>query len=324
MRESPRASPDPWRAAGRGTHPAPRHRHRKGLREAALATGQPGQRRPRAAGRLRGRRRPRRRRPRAPSRRHRRRHRLRQAARPQSEGPRRAARHDGRRPRRRDAGVRRVHRHRRLRHGDAPPRRAHLLHHRRRSVPAAHHARTAGADDAGRDRAPARVQEEPALLRAHREADRVRRQGPHVRAVRRAGRHLPGAESPAGIAGAPSLPGAGLAGRRLGVQRQPAQSDGAGRAPLRDRHPQPGSDVVESARRRALRAAARPRRSLSDLVALLHPLAERGAAVRGVLQGHRRVRRRLAVLLLRPVGREEEAEPGVRRRRPARSAMPTS
>ena len=70
------------------------------------------------------------------------------------------------------------------------------------------------------------------------------------------------------------------------------------------------------ARRRALRAAARTRRSLPDLVPLLHPLAERGAAVRGVLQGHRRVRRRLAVLLLRPAGGEEEAEPGVRRRRP--------
>ena len=62
---------------------------------AATASGQPGQRRPRAARRLRGRGRARRRGPRAPSRRRRRRHRLRQAARPRPEGPRRAARYVG-------------------------------------------------------------------------------------------------------------------------------------------------------------------------------------------------------------------------------------
>ena len=209
----------------------------------------------------------------------------------------------GRRPRRRGPGVRRVHRHRRLRHGDAHPRRAHLLHDRRRGLPAAPHAGAAGPDGPGRDRAPARVQEEPALLRAHRQADRLRRQGPHVRAVRGPGRHLPGTEPPAGVAGPTAVPRARMAGRRLAVQRQPAQSDRAGRAPLRDRDPQPGRDVVEPARRRALRAAARPRRSLPDVVALLHALAERGAAVGGVLQGHRRLRRRLAVLLLRPAAR---------------------
>ena len=184
-----RDPPGPRRAAHRRARPAGGHCHGQSLRLPVPAAGQPGQRRPRAARRLRGRRRPRRRRPRAPSRRHRRRHRLRQAARPRPEGPGRASRYVRRRPRRRDPGVRRLHRHRRLRHGDAHPRRAHLLHHRRRGVPAAHHARTAGADDAGRNGAPARLQEEPALVRAHRQADRLRRQGTHVRAVRRARRH---------------------------------------------------------------------------------------------------------------------------------------
>ena len=326
MRESPRASPDPWRAARRGTRPAPRHRHRQRLREAALASGQPGQRRPRAARRLRGRGRPRRRRPRPPSRRHRRRHRLRQAARPQTPKGLVALRDtagDGRADEVQvfgdytDTGdygtAMRIH---------AGP---HLLHHRRRGVPAAHHARAAGADDAGRDRAPARLQEEPALLRAHRQADRLRRQGPPVRAVRGARATPARSRTASRSRRAPALPRAGVAGRRLAVQRQPAQSDRAGRAPLRDRHPQPRGDVVEPARRRALRAAARTRRPLSDLVAATSlALAERGAAVRGVLQGHRRVRRRLAVLLLRLDAGEEDAEPGVRRRRPEGSAMATS
>ena len=93
------------------------------------------------------------------------------------------------------------------------------------------------------------------------------------------------------------------------------ESDREGRQALRDRHPQPGGDDLEPDGARALRGAARPRRSLSLVAAVLLALAERDPAVGGILPRPRRLRRRLAVLLLRLDAGEEAAQPGVRRRR---------
>ena len=67
--------------------------------------------------------------------------------------------------------------------------------------------------------------------------------------------------------------------------------------------------------KRAVCAAARPRRPVPVVAAVLLALAERGAAVRGVLPGHRGLRRRLAVLLLRLDAGQETAQSGIRRRR---------
>ncbi len=197
-----RAPPGPRRATHRRDRRAAGDRHGQGLRPPVASSGQPGQRRPRAARRLRGHGLPRRRRPRAPPRRDRRRHRLRQAARPpQPEGPRRAARYVGRRPGRPGRVLRRLPGHRRLRHGDAHLRGPHLLHHRRRGVPAEAHAGQLVPSTPVETVLRSTTTRRPALLRAHRQADRVRRQGPPLRAVRGAGRRLPGPEPPAGVAG---------------------------------------------------------------------------------------------------------------------------
>ena len=76
-----------------------------------------------------------------------------------------------------------------------------------------------------------------------------------------------------------------MAQRRLAVRRPEARSDREGRHPLRDRHPQPGGHDLEPGRPRALRRAARPRRFVSLVAAVLLALAERDAAVGGVLPG---------------------------------------
>ena len=108
---------------------------------------------------------------------------------------------------------------------------------------------------------------------------------------------------------------AGVARRHLAVRREPPGTDRAGRPALRDGHSQRRGHGLEPPGRPALRAAARTRRPLPVVVAVLLAMAERGAAVGRVLQGHRRLRRRLAVLLLRPDAGQEAAQPRVRRRR---------
>ena len=72
--------------------------------------------------------------------------------------------------------------------------------------------------------------------------------GPPVRAVRRARRHLPGQEPPAGRAWRRPVRPAGVAWRRLAVRRAQGRSDREGRQALRDRHPQPRRDDLEPAR----------------------------------------------------------------------------
>ena len=66
---------------------------------------------------------------------------------------------------------------------------------------------------------------------------------------------------------------------------------------------------------RPVRGAARARRPLPVVAAVLLALAERRPAVGGVLPRHRGLRRRLAVLLLRLDAGQEAAQPGIRRRR---------
>ena len=195
----------------------------KTVRPPATASGQPGQRRPRAARRLRGRGRARRRRPRAPSRRHRRRHRLRQAARP---APRRASSR---------CAIRRV---------TAAPTRCRCS--ATTPTPATTARRCASTPATSTSPPPARSTgsaSRPGQLVPTTPVETVLRhdykknlrsyehiakpiafdeQGAHVRAVRRARRLCQEQNRQPGAAGRQPCGRAGLAWRRLAVQRQPA------------------------------------------------------------------------------------------------------